>query len=122
MNETEEMNYLALWKDICFYEVYSDIITYEDYLIYLSKKYCIDIDAITIKIDEVKNKANERINRHHEKQKDYQPLFKTESEEERIKTIIEYNRSREELKEGVFDESPLTFNEIKKLGFLKTRN
>ena len=116
------ITYLDLWKDICLYEVYIDMISYEDYLIYLANKYCTNIDAIVTKIDEVKKKANERINRHHEKQKDYQPLFKTESEEERIKTIIEYNRSREELKEGVFDESPLTFNEIKKLGFLKTRN
>ena len=116
------ITYLDLWKDICLYEVYIDMISYEDYLIYLANKYCTNIDAIVTKIDEVKKKANERINRHHEKQKDYQPLFKTESEEERIKTIIEYNRSREELKEGLFDESPLTFNEIKKLGFLKTRN
>ena len=116
------ITYLDLWKDICLYEVYIDMISYEDYLIYLANKYCTNIDDIVTKIDEVKKKANERINRHHEKQKDYQPLFKTESEEERIKTIIEYNRSREELKEGVFDESPLTFNEIKKLGFLKTRN
>ena len=116
------ITYLDLWKDICLYEVYIDMISYEDYLIYLANKYCTNIDDIVTKIDEVKKKANERINRHHEKQKDYQPLFKTESEEERIKTIIEYNRSREELKEGVFDESPLTFSEIKKLGFLKTRN
>ena len=82
------ITYLDLWKDICLYEVYIDMISYEDYLIYLSNKYCTDIDAIVTKIDEVKRKANERINRHHEKQKDYQPLFKTESEEERIKTII----------------------------------
>ena len=121
MSDKAAIVYLNLWKDICFYEVYMDIIAYEKYLIYLSNKYCTDIDTINITIDEVKREAIKRIKEHHEKEKEYQPLFKTECEEETIKTVIEYNRKREEIKESIFDESSLTINEIKKLGLFKTR-
>ena len=121
MENKATIAYLNLWKDICFYEAYMDIIAYEKYLIYLSNKYCTDIDTIIIKIGEVKREASKRIKKHQENEKEYQPLFKTECEEEKIKTIIEFNRQREEIKERVFDESSLTINEIKKLGFLKTR-
>ena len=121
MENKATIAYLNLWKDICFYEAYMDIIAYEEFLIYLSNKYCTDIDTINITIEEVKREANKRIKEHHEKEKEYQPLFKTECEEETIKTVIEYNRKREEIKESIFDESSLTINEIKKLGLFKTR-
>lgn len=119
VNKTE-LNYFDVWKDICFYEVYMDKISYENYLIYLSNKYCIDLEILILKMKEVKNEAQKRIQEYHEKQKDYQPLLKTECEEEKIKSIIEYNRKCEELKEDISGECSLTINKIKKLGFLKT--
>ena len=121
MNDKTEITYLNLWKDICFYETYKDKILYEEYLIHLSNKYSVDTNTIIIKINEVKKEANKKIKEYHKRQKDYQPLFKTECEEEKIKTIIEYNRRRREIKEEIYDGPSLKVNEIKKLEFLKTR-
>ncbi len=119
MSDKTSITYLNLWKDICYYEVYMDKIIYEDYLIYLSKKYNIDTNTIIIKIAEAETEGNKRIKEHHKNQKDLKPLFKTQCEEEKIKTVIEYNRRRNEIKEKMYYESSQKNNE--NLSYLKTK-
>ena len=52
-NSNPKIRYLDLWKDICFYDIYQDRINFENYVLYLVKKYNVDLDTLLIEIKNV---------------------------------------------------------------------
>lgn len=93
-----EITYFELWKDICFFDVYSDRVDFKKYIIYLSQKYNVETKIILSEIKKVRREALEKIKNHDKVQENYPPIFKTASEEETVLYEIEYNRKRDELK------------------------
>ena len=120
-NSNPKIRYLDLWKDICFYDIYQDRINFENYVLYLVKKYNVDLDTLLIEIKNVRSQAMEKISKHHEEQKNVPLIFQIECEEESIRTIIEHNRRREEIKEEIFNEAEPTKSLLKTINEIKAR-
>ena len=121
MNDKKVINDYKLWEDICFYETYKDILSYDSYINRLVSKYELTKEEIIKKIKEVKEKSQKRIQKHLEREKEYPNLFKSSSKEETTKIIIENQKRREEINNELFDESQPTINKIKSLGLSRKK-
>lgn len=116
---TLKLPYYELWKDICFFDVYQDCINFDCYIKYLSNKYNVSTNEILLEMDKAFDIAFNNIKRHHLEQEDILPLQRTECEEESIRTLLEYNKEREEIKEefGDTNNTKALIRSINKLGW-----
>lgn len=118
-NIINEAIYNSLWKDIVFYECYSDLIDYDAYVIFLSKKYSVSVEVMTKMIDVVKNIGKARIDNYNENEKHVPLILQNQCDEEKVKINMLYNRMREELREAAFDEPQSVHLLIRKINNTK---
>ena len=112
-----KLPYLELWKDICFFDVYQEYINFDCYIKYLSNKYNVNTNEILLEIDRVYGIALNNIKKHHIEEESLLPLQRVECEEESIRTLLEYNKEREEAREE-FGEEPSSLTLIRSINRL----